>query len=144
MYGYFNNDPLLSCSAFHYVSTMLFPISNIHEKETRKQQQQQQTNEKRQKKNQKLNKNKTKTTKHTKKLPPSEKKNNTHPHTHTHQNNHLLTSCSAFHHLNTMLFPISHIYEKETRKQQQTNEKDSYLKIKNPKQKTHNKNNPLK
>lgn len=73
MYGYFNNDPLLSCSAFHYVSTMLFPISNIHEKETRKQQQQQQTNEKRQK-NQKLNK--TKTTKHTKKLPPppSEKK----------------------------------------------------------------------
>lgn len=50
MYGYFNNDPLLSCSAFHYVSTMLFPISNIHEKETRKQQQQQQTNEKRQKK----------------------------------------------------------------------------------------------
>lgn len=32
MYGYFNNDPLLSCSAFHYVSTMLFPISNIHEK----------------------------------------------------------------------------------------------------------------
>lgn len=47
MYGYFNNDPLLSCSAFHYVSTMLFPISNIHEKETRKQQQQ--TNEKRQK-----------------------------------------------------------------------------------------------
>lgn len=49
MYGYFNNDPLLSCSAFHYVSTMLFPISNIHEKETRKQQQQ--TNEKRPKKN---------------------------------------------------------------------------------------------
>lgn len=48
MYGYFNNNPLLSCSAFHYVSTMLFPISNIHEKETRKQQQQ--TNEKRQKK----------------------------------------------------------------------------------------------
>lgn len=43
-----------------------------------------------------------------------------------------------------MLFPIFHIYEKETRKQQQTNEKDSYLKIKNPKQKTHNKNNPLK
>lgn len=73
MYGYFNNDPLLSCSAFHYVS-MLFPISNIHEKESRKQQQQ--TNEKRQK------------------------------------------------------------------KKQQTNEKDSYLKIKNPKQKTHNKNNP--
>lgn len=48
MYGYFNNDPLHSCSAFHYVSTMLFPISNIHEKETRKQQQQ--TNEKRHKK----------------------------------------------------------------------------------------------
>lgn len=44
MYGYFNNDPLLSCSAFHYVSSMLFPVSNIHEKETRKQKQQ--TNEK--------------------------------------------------------------------------------------------------
>lgn len=52
MYGYFNNDPLLSCSAFHYVSTMLFPISNIHEKETRKQQQQ--TNEKRQKNKKKI------------------------------------------------------------------------------------------
>lgn len=78
MYGYFNNDPLLSCSAFHYVSTMLFPISNIHEKETRKQQQQ--TNEKRQK-NQKLNENKTKTTKHTKKLPPPPSGKKT---THTH------------------------------------------------------------
>lgn len=54
MYGYFNNDPLLSCSAFHYVSTMLFPISNIHEKETRKQQQQ--TNEKRQNNNNKQTK----------------------------------------------------------------------------------------
>lgn len=53
MYGYFNNDPLLSCSAFHYVSTMLFPISNIHEKETRKQQQ---TNEKRQNNNNKQTK----------------------------------------------------------------------------------------
>lgn len=52
MHGYFNNGPLLSCSAFHYVSTMLFPISNIHEKETRKQQHQ--TNEKRQKKNKKI------------------------------------------------------------------------------------------
>lgn len=59
-------------------------------------------------------------------------------------NNDPLLSCSAFHYVSTMLFPISNIHEKETRKQQQTNEKDSYLKLKNQKQKTHNKNNPLK
>lgn len=59
-------------------------------------------------------------------------------------NNDPLLSCSAFHYVSTMLFPISNIHEKETRKQQQQTKKDSYLKIKNPKQKTHNKNNPLK
>lgn len=39
-----------------------------------------------------------------------------------------------------MLFPISHIYEKETNKRK----RQLFINRKKPEQKTHNKNNPLK